>query len=801
MIKELKSIRGKHTELVSVYVPAGGNLIDSISQLKEEQGTASNIKSKGTRKNVLAALDKIIQHLRLFRATPKNGLVVFSGNASPVEGREDIRLWSLEPAEKLETKVYWCDQVFVLEPLEEMVKEKEVYGLIVLDAREANIALLKGKRIIQLKNLESTVPSKTVKGGMCVDENTLLQLESGDIIPIKELSSDKKILSYSFKDFKPVFNNSFELFKRKAKLSYRLTFQEPANSIVVTPEHKVFVVGINGIEEKSVAELRPGDLLLQTSYLETNNSDDPLIDKSLAQFLGYMTGDGTIDGNSTILYDKDIQLLKVYKKIAEKLIDKEAIIRKRRNSYELRLYKKSFVDFLLSDFRKICRHRRLKDIDSRILKLPLRKLALFLRGLFDAEGYVDKTGVGLRMTNEQIIRKLQLLLIRFEIVASMRGPDKFDRYELRITNPMYIQSFKKAIGFSSLKKEKKLISILKSYRSGKSTRVPISGRFLRKLLEKEGFKKEHFKKYGMFLAGKRNIGYPPFGRFLKEIRRKLKNKDTLRLLENIHKSNTITTVLKEKKELNSIGEFYDLHVPGTNTFVANGLIVHNSQGRYDRLREDAINAFLTKVGETASQTLLQEENLKGIIVGGPGPVKDRFAEKDYLNYQLKNKILGIKDVGYTDEYGLEELVKRSEDLLEKAAIMKERDLMQKFLTELQKGGNVSYGYTETMKALDLNAVDILLVSEAFDWVKVNLRCQNGHYVEKELPKNAIGNQVCETCGKKFEVQSQEELVDAVSEKAVSSGAKVEIISTDTAEGKQFKELGGIGAFLRYKIET
>lgn len=372
-------------------MPAGGNLADTLNQLKNEQGTASNIKSKATRKNVLSALDKIIQHLRLFRGTPKNGLVVFSGNASPVEGREDIKLWSFEPAEKLETKVYWCDQVFVLEPLEDLIKEKEVYGLIVLDAKEANIAILKGKRIVPLKHLESTVPSKTVKGGM-------------------------------------------------------------------------------------------------------------------------------------------------------------------------------------------------------------------------------------------------------------------------------------------------------------------------------------------------------------------------------------------------------------------------SQGRYDRLREDAIHGFLTKIGDIASQLLLEQENLKGIIIGGPGPVKDRFAEKDYLNYQLKNKLLGVKDIGYTDEYGLEELLKRSEDLLQKAAIMKESELLQKFFLALQKGGNVAYGYTETMKALELNAVDTLLISEAFDWLKANLRCPNGHYVEKELPKNAIENQACDTCDKKLEVQSTEELGDVVAEKAANLGAKIEYISVDTAEGKQFKEIGGIGALLRFKLD-
>ena len=138
LVRELKKIRGRHTELVSVYVPAGYSLTEIIGQLSNEKSTAINIKSKATRKNVLAALEKIIGHLRIFKQTPHNGLIVFCGNVSESEGREDIKIWSFEPPEKMNTKVYWCDQVFVLEPLEDMVKDKEVYGLIVLDAREAD---------------------------------------------------------------------------------------------------------------------------------------------------------------------------------------------------------------------------------------------------------------------------------------------------------------------------------------------------------------------------------------------------------------------------------------------------------------------------------------------------------------------------------------------------------------------------------------------------------------------------------------------------------------------------------------
>ena len=760
LIRELESYKGRHTELISVYVPAGANIVDVANQLFEEKGTASNIKSKTTRKNVLTALEKIIQHLKLFRETPPNGLVVFCGNISPVEGKEDIRLWSFEPPEKLSTKLYWCDQVFVLDPLKEMLSEKEIFGLIVLDAREANIGLLEGKKIVPLKHLESTVPSKTVKGGMCVEENTLVQLEDGSIIPIKELSKGEKILSYSFANFKPIFTDSFEIFKRKTNESYKLVLKEPSSSLILTPEHKVFVVGDNGIEEKSVEEINVGDKLLFLSNLQINNEGNNCANKTLAQLLGYMLGDGTVDNNRIILYDKDVQLLKVYKKFAESIIKKKAVILKRRNSYELRLYKKSFVDFLLSNFPEILKPRRNKNIDSKILTLPKKTLKHFIRGLFDAEAYVDRTGIGLRMTNESIVRKVQLILVRYNIVASVTGPDKFDRYELRITNPIYIKNFKKEIGFSSSEKMKRLSLIIKRYRSGKSIRVPLSGILVRKLIEKEGFKKEHFKRYSMFLVGKRNMGYPPFKRMVQEFKKKFKNVETLELLNKICSSGIVAATVKEKRKIESSKEFYDLYVPNFNSFVANGLIVHNSQGRYDRLREDAINEFLTKVGEEASNFFLKQEKLVGVIVGGPGPIKERFVREGYLNYMIQKKVPGIKDTGYTGEYGLEELVNRSEDLIKETALAKERELMKRFFAEISKEGLAVYGEEKVKAALNAGAVEIVLISE-------------------EYPSSKV-----------------EDLLRL----AEQLGTNTAFISVDTSEGKEFFRLGGVGALLRFKFE-
>ena len=164
-IKELERYRGRHTELVSVYIPQDYDMNKIINHLAQEQGTASNIKSASTRKNVTDALERMIQHLKLFKRTPPNGLVVFSGNVAEREGQQDFKVWSIEPPIPLKTRIYRCDKEFVLDILRDMLEAKEVYGLVVMDRRDANIALLKGKTIIPLVKTHSEVPGKFKAGG------------------------------------------------------------------------------------------------------------------------------------------------------------------------------------------------------------------------------------------------------------------------------------------------------------------------------------------------------------------------------------------------------------------------------------------------------------------------------------------------------------------------------------------------------------------------------------------------------------------------------------------------------------
>ncbi|MFT7616214.1 MAG: peptide chain release factor subunit 1 [Candidatus Woesearchaeota archaeon] len=163
--KQLSSYSGNHTELVTVYVPVGYDMTKVINHLQQEQGTATNIKSTSTRKNVIDALEKMIQHLKLIAKTPENGLMAFGGNISDRDGQSDVKVFSIEPPMPLNQRIYRCDKNFILDPIKEMIETDNVYGLVVLDKRDGTLALLKGTKIQVLMKTHSEVPGKTRAGG------------------------------------------------------------------------------------------------------------------------------------------------------------------------------------------------------------------------------------------------------------------------------------------------------------------------------------------------------------------------------------------------------------------------------------------------------------------------------------------------------------------------------------------------------------------------------------------------------------------------------------------------------------
>jgi peptide chain release factor subunit 1 len=164
-LDEIAAVRGRATELVSLYVSPGKQISDVMSYLRNEYAQSSNIKSRTTRKNVMWAIESLMGRVRQFKEPPTNGVAFFVGSKAIGADKSEAVTFIVEPPEPLNTYLYRCDSTFFLEPLLSMVHEPDVWGLIVMDRAEVTIGLLRGKRIDALKNRQSLVPSKHGRGG------------------------------------------------------------------------------------------------------------------------------------------------------------------------------------------------------------------------------------------------------------------------------------------------------------------------------------------------------------------------------------------------------------------------------------------------------------------------------------------------------------------------------------------------------------------------------------------------------------------------------------------------------------
>lgn len=221
--------------------------------------------------------------------------------------------------------------------------------------------------------------------------------------------------------------------------------------------------------------------------------------------------------------------------------------------------------------------------------------------------------------------------------------------------------------------------------------------------------------------------------------------------------------------------------------------------RFERLIEIAAHEFFKKAGEIASETFLNAGDLQGVLIGGPGATKDFFVKEEYLHHELRKKVINTYDTGYTDEYGLKELVEKAKDSLTELDLMREKQLMQRLLEEIRKsdGGLATYGEDQVRQAMEMGAVDVLLVSEGLRKKRVTYRCSCGTAGSATVDRE---EQVkCPKCPSSSpEIVDSKDLVDDLYEEAAKVGTAVELLSVDSEEGEMLmKAFGGIAAVLRY----
>jgi len=232
-----------------------------------------------------------------------------------------------------------------------------------------------------------------------------------------------------------------------------------------------------------------------------------------------------------------------------------------------------------------------------------------------------------------------------------------------------------------------------------------------------------------------------------------------------------------------------------------------SQQRFERLIEIAAHEWFTYCGEQATQLFLNAD-IKALLLGGPGPTKEFFAREDYLHHELKKKLHPqFFDTGYTDDdQGLKEMVEAASSAITGIGMVEDRRLMQRFLRETAKpdGGLGTYGEMEVRRAIELGAVEHLLVSEDLRKARLTFtNRQTGEVVTRSVPNLQVEATLDDFArnwgGNQTEVVKKD-LVEDLSELAETTGAKVHIVSGNSEEGGMLiNAFGGVVALLRFKI--
>ena len=165
-LEDLQEMKGFGTELVTVIIPPDRQVHDARSLLQNEHGQAANIKSKSTRKNVQGAIESAISSLNRFKDAGERGIALFVG--AVIVGNNKTRMVNVvvdDPPEAFQSFRYRCDSVFELTQLQEMLIDRNSYGLFVIDRSEAAYGIATGKRIHVQEHLVSNIMGKHRQGG------------------------------------------------------------------------------------------------------------------------------------------------------------------------------------------------------------------------------------------------------------------------------------------------------------------------------------------------------------------------------------------------------------------------------------------------------------------------------------------------------------------------------------------------------------------------------------------------------------------------------------------------------------
>jgi DNA mismatch repair protein MutS len=399
--------------------------------------------------------------------------------------------------------------------------------------------------------------------------------------------------------------------KATVKLTTRLGYR-----LEGTPEHRVWVRYQDGHEGwKCLGDLQPGDMLAIDRRVDlwgdqTHIPRDSRVYKraqvcrlpeqltpDLAYLMGLLIGDGTLTYTEGVLLSTvDQCIADEFRRIAAEQFGLAVGAKANGKDYSLlSVPLRAFFATLGLGYHRA--HE--KHVPQAILRAPKPIVAAFLQGLFDTDGSANNRydGVQLSTASERLARELQLLLLNFGLIASLRVKQTPRRpaYVVSIYGADAI-SFHTQIGFrlprkrarAALAATKRMPNIGGIPHLG-STLKSIQGRLAEAVDKPVALKRNKGVSsiFYTYLPNGRNISYAKLDELITFCDQSgVACPELWELRERHYFYDPIVTLAPSETEV------YDLSVAEDHAYVANGIVSHNSTC----LRQAALIVLMAQIG-------------------------------------------------------------------------------------------------------------------------------------------------------------------------------------------------------------
>jgi len=336
-------------------------------------------------------------------------------------------------------------------------------------------------------------------------------------------------------------------------------------SLAGTFNHKLIVMNTDGMYDwKELQDINVDDYV--AVRCGANVWGDRWVNPDFAYLLGLYTSEGSCEDHKRITITNSSKEVQDFLADAKFSREKDGL-HFRQSGQIIDLFEEFGVDLSQKALNK--------TIPSFILKSKKDVVVAYLQGLFDGDGCAKKNGwVTYSSSSLELIKQVQMLLVNFGIVAGIHAKKISNKrlrtgYTLELGTDSHL--FYNYIGFRIVRKQNRF-NLLNAVRSDV---IPHQRKLYKKLYGMMSKDRRQYKKFGFHSSNPcRNVRRDTISELLWN-RKELSHTKEFKQLKNIAELDYIWLKVKSKESA-GIQQTYDLHVPSSHSYIANGFVVHNT---------------------------------------------------------------------------------------------------------------------------------------------------------------------------------------------------------------------------------